>query len=314
MEWFVGIDVSKLRLDVAVHELPQHECSFPNDEVGVASLLSWLGQQPVCQVVMEASGGYEVAVAAQLHEAGLSVAVVNARHVRHFAKALGILAKTDRIDAIVIARYASAVRPQERPLKDEQAIVLTQLVARRQQLVQMLTMEQNRRRLAQAPVRKSIDAHIQWLQRQLRDVDGELRRLIKASPIWREREDLLRSPPGCGPVLAMTLMATLPELGQLSRKGISALAGLAPFSQDSGQFRGRRRIWGGRSQVRSVLYMATLSAIRHNPVIKEFYLRLKANGKENKVAISACMRKLLTILNAMARDNRHWQHTTAPTA
>jgi transposase len=233
--------------------------------------------------------------------------VVNPRQVRDFAKSLGKLAKTDKIDAQVLAHFGEATKPEVRPLKDQQAHQLSALVARRKQLVEMLTAEKNRLVTAPEPVNHDIKAHIAWLEQRLNDINKDLRKNIKASPVWRAKEKLLRTVPGVGPVLSVSLLAGLPELGRLNRKQIAALVGVAPFNRDSGKFRGKRCIWGGRANVRAVLYMGTLTAIRCNPVIRAFYLRLCAAGKEHKVALTACMRKMLTILNAILKNDTPWQ-------
>jgi transposase len=259
-------------------------------------------------IALEATGGYEVPVAAALASAALPVAVVNPRQIRDFARATGQLAKTDTVDARVIALFAEAVRPTPRPVPDAQAQALGELMARRRQLVDMLGAEQNRRRLLRdRRLQRQLDAHIAWLEEALRRLDHDLTTLVRSTPIWREADDLLRSVPGIGPVTACPLIADLPELGRLDRRRIAALAGLAPFARDSGTFRGRRMIAGGRAPVRRVLYMATLAAIKHNPVIRLFHQRLRTAGRPGKVAITAAMRKLLTILNAMLRDRRPWQ-------
>jgi transposase len=303
---FVGIDVSKDRLDVA--ERPTPDCwSCSNDPAGIELLRERLQSAPPALIVLEATGGYEAAAAAALASAGLPVAIVNPRQVRDFARAAGILAKTDQIDAATLALFAERIRPEVRPLPDALTEELTALVARRRQLVEMLLSETNRLRLASAAVRRGIEKHIQWLERQLRDTDQDLERRVQASPLWRAKDKLLRSVPGIGPTTARTLLAELPELGRLDRREIAALVGVAPFNRDSGTLRGRRVIWGGRSAVRRTLYMATLTATRFNPLLRAFYERLRARGKPAKVALVACMRKLLTILNAMLRDGRSWQ-------
>ena len=261
--------------------------------------------------MLEATGGYEASVAAALSSVGIAVAVVNPRHVRDFAKALGRLAKTDRVDAQVLAQFAVAVRPAVRPLAGAQAVELDALVTRWRQVVEMLTMEKNRRQRATPAVRPGITAHIAWLEGQLQQVDEDLQRAVQDSPLWQVQGDLLRSVPGVGPTLTVTLLAELPELGTLDRKEIAALVGVAPFNRDSGTRRGQRTCWGGRAGVRSVLYMATLSATLCNPVIRAFYCRLLADGKARKVALVACMRKFLTILNAMIRNGRPWSPQTA---
>ena len=304
-ECFVGIDVSKAQLDVSV--LPQETFwSSPNDDAGPADVVTRLRERAPTLIVLEATGGYEAVIAAQLAAAGLPVVVVNPRQVRAFAKACGKLAKTDRIDARVLALYAKTMRPEVRPLKDEQSRELGALFIRRRQLVDMLTMEKNRLGLAAKRVRKDLKAHIVWLEKRVEEVDGELQALIEESPVWRAKDEILQSAKGIGPVASVALLSQLPELGRLDRKKISALAGIAPLNNDSGTFKGRRSVWGGRSNVRPPLYMATLAAIRCNPVIKAFHARLKAAGKKPKVAIVACMRKLLTILNAMIKSMTPW--------
>jgi transposase len=309
---FVGIDVAKAHLDLAIWPSEQTD-RLAHDTAGITALIEQMQALGPQLIVLEATGGLEVALTAALAHARLPVVVVNPRQVRDFARARGVLAKTDRIDAAVLARFAEAIRPEPRPLKDAQTQELTALLTRRRQLVEMLTMEQNRRRTARKRVRRDIDAHIRFLERRLHDTDHELRRLITDSPLWRESEDLLRSVPGVGRVMVMTLLADLPELGQLNRRQIAALAGLAPFNRDSGQWRGTRAVWGGRAQVRAVLYMATLTATRCNPVIAAFYQRLRAEGKPAKVALTACMRKLLTILNAIMRTRTPWQQAANAT-
>lgn len=258
-------------------------------------------------VVLEATGGLQIPAVAALAAAGLRTVVVNPRQVRQFAGATGRLAKTDAIDAQVLAQFGEAVRPEVRPLPDADSQELSALVNRRRQLIEMLTAEKNRLRLAAKKVRPNIEAHIRWLEGELLDLEGGLGDAIRSSPVWRERDNLLRSVPGVGPVLSSVLLAELPELGRLNRKEIAALAGVAPLNRDSGQFRGRRTVWGGRSHVRTALYMATLVASRYNPTIKSFYQRLLSVGKPKKVALTACMRKLLTILNAMMRHQAPWE-------
>ncbi len=303
----IGIDVAKDHLDV--HVRPTGEVfRVPSDDAGLGTLLTRLRVLSPTVIALEATGGYEVPVAAALASAALPVAVVNPRQIRDFARATGQLAKTDTVDARVIALFAEAVRPTPRPVPDAQAQALGELMARRRQLVDMLGAEQNRRRLLRdRRLQRQLDAHIAWLEEALRRLDHDLTTLVRSTPIWREADDLLRSVPGIGPVTACTLIADLPELGRLDRRRIAALAGLAPFARDSGTFRGRRMIAGGRAPVRRVLYMATLAAIKHNPVIRLFHQRLRTAGRPGKVAITAAMRKLLTILNAMLRDRRPWQ-------
>jgi transposase len=307
---WVGIDVSKAVLDVAV--LPDGtQWQVANTAVEISALIDQLTSLPTERIVLEASGGYEVVVAAALASAQLPVVVVNPRQVRDFARATGELAKTDRLDAQVLARFGEAIRPELRPLPDATARALSALVARRRQLVEMLTAEQNR--LVSAAVQNAPEAlrdqlgeHVDWLRRQLGELDHELRQQVQSSPVWREREDLLRSIPGIGPITAATLLSQLPELGQLDRKAIAKLVGVAPLNHDSGTLRGQRRIWGGRSAVRAVLYMAALVATRHNPLIRAFYQRLRSAGKAPKVALIACMHKLLLLCNAVVRSHTPW--------
>lgn len=304
---FVGIDIAKNHLDVAIE--PAHEAlRVAHDEAGVGQLIGRLRANVPTQIILEAGGPQAAQLAGLLAAEGLTVVVVNPRQVRDFARATGLLAKTDQLDAQVLCAFAAAVRPEPRALKDETALVLSALTARRRQLLQMLVAEKNRLSSATAtPVKRNLTAHIRWLQRCLESTDRDLREQIQDSPVWRARENLLAGVPGIGRVTAQALISDLPELGQLNPKQIAALAGLAPFNRDSGQLRGSRHIWGGRWQVRNALYMATLAAIRANPTIKAFYARLRAAGKPPKVAITACMRKLLVILNAMVRDNTQWQ-------
>lgn len=307
MSEFIGIDVSKATLDVAVHGSGAR-LRAQNEEQGLKELGAQLLALAPELVVMEASGGYERLCAATLAQAGLPVAVVNARQVRAFAVATGVLAKTDAVDARVLAHFAAAVRPTARPLPDEQRAALDEIMGRRRQLMGMLVMEKNRLAQARNPgVRRDIKSLIAVLEKRIGGCDGELQRQIQASPVWRAQEDLLRSFNGIGPVNARVLLIELPELGTLDRKQIAALVGLAPIARDSGRHRGRRSIAGGRGQVRSSLYMATVAAIRANAVIRAFYQRLREAGKPAKVAIVACMRKILTILNAMVRTQTRWQ-------
>ncbi|NIV37579.1 MAG: IS110 family transposase [Anaerolineae bacterium] len=306
-ETFVGIDVAKAQLDVAIH--PQGECwPLPNDETGSVELVRRLQQLGPALIVLEATGGLEASVTAALAAAALPVVVVNPRQVRDFARAKGILAKTDRVDARVIAQFADVIRPATRPLKDAELQALNALVVRRRQLVDMLTAEKNRLTMAPKTVRRDIKQHIKWLERRLNDVNNDLNQAIKASPVWREKDELIQSVPGVGPVLSVSLLSDLPELGALNRRQIAALVGVAPFNRDSGTYRGHRAIWGGRAHIRAVLYMSTLSAIRCNPVIRAFYQRLVAAGKQHKLALTACMRKLLTILNAIVKSGTPWQN------
>jgi len=302
---YVGIDVSKARLDVVA--LPSGEVwSERNDGSGAGKLVSRLRGLDPALIVLEATGGLERLVVAALAAAGAPVVVVNPRQVRDFARATGKLAKTDAIDAGVIARFGQAVKPAVRPLKEAQTSELAALVARRRQLVDMLVMEKNRLHGAPGRVRKDIEANITWLEKRLDGVDGDIDRAIKKSPVWREDDELLRSVPGVGNVLATTLLACAPELGTLNRHQIAALVGVAPLNRDSGLFRGRRSVWGGRARVRSVLYMAVVCATRHNPVIRAYHQRLRDAGKPPKVALTACMRKLLVILNTMMKTRKKW--------
>ena len=303
---YVGIDVAKDHLDL--HVRPTGETGrLSYDESGVTALVERLVPLAPTLVVLEATGGYEVTVAAALATAGLAVAVVNPRQIRAYARATGQLAKTDALDARAIALFAEAVHPPARALPDEQARALGELVTRRRQLVEMLGAESNRRRLVRdRQLQRRIAAHVTWLERAIQDVERNLREMIRTTPIWREAEDLLRSVPGIGPVTAFTLLADLPELGRLSRRQIAALVGVAPFNRDSGTLRGRRMIAGGRGAVRRVLYMATVTAVTRNPALAVFYQRLRV-GRPAKVALTAAMRKLLTILNAILRDHRPWQ-------
>jgi len=307
---FVGIDVSKAYLDIAVR--PSGESWRTRNELPeIEGLTTILKECEVTLIVVEATGGWEVSLVAAFAAANLPIVVVNPRQTRKFAGSLGQLAKTDRLDAHLLARFADVVRPAVRPIPDEQARELQALIARRRQIIDMLVAEKNRLTLTHPHLKKDIHEHIVWLQQRLDSFDQELHQTLQASPIWREKDDLLRSVPGVGPVLSTTLLADLPELGQLNRKQIAALVGVAPFNRDSGFMRGKRTIWGGRAAVRHVLYMAALSAKRFNPVIRAYYDRLLRAGKPAKVALVACMRKLLTILNAMIHSRRRWQPTLA---
>jgi transposase len=304
-EIFVGIDVSKDRLEVAMVSDNQ-TWSIGNNETEIPSLVERLGQLAPSLIVLEATGGLEVLVASALGAARLPVVIVNPRQARDFAKAMGILAKTDGIDCKVLALFGEKLRPEPRPLKDEQLQELNTLLTRRSQLVVMHTAEKNRLSSSPKSIRKDIQEHIDWLEKRIRDMNNTLGQRIKESPLWREKDLLLRSVPGVGPVLSTSLVTGLPELGNLNHKKISVLVGVAPLNCDSGKYKGKRKIWGGRASIRSALYMGTLSAIRHNPVIKAFHARLIAAGKKNKVAITACMHKLLTILNAMIKNSTPW--------
>jgi transposase len=302
----VGIDVGKETVAIAVHPTGESWTSATT-EAAIAALVTRLQALTPQLVVLEATGGYELPVAAACAAGGLPVAIVNPRQVRAFAQATGELAKTDGIDSGVLARFGAQLQPPARPIPDAATQALGALVARRRQLLEMLGAEQ--RRLAQATtnvVRRDLRNHIRWLERRLKDVTGEMDQAIQASPLWRVHENLLRSMPGVGPTTARTLLAELPELGQLTRRQISALVGVAPFNRDSGKWRGRRSIWGGRRTVRATLYMAALVASRYNPSLTAFYRRLRAAGKPAKVALVAVMRKLLTILNAMMKHQTPW--------
>jgi transposase len=309
---FVGIDVSKDQVDVAVGS-GDPVWSFPNAETGRENLVKLLQTRNVTLVVMEATGGFELPLAAALATAQLPVAIVNPRQVREFARATGQLAKTDRIDARLIARFAERIQPEARALPDEETRLLDALLTRRRQLIDMITAERNRLGFAPRALHTGLRKHIRWLQRELEGVDRDLDRSVQGSPLWRARDDLLQSVPSIGPVTSRTMIGAVPELGTLNRREITKLIGLAPVAQDSGKFRGKRRIRGGRSDVRKVLYMSALVATRHNPTIRAFYLRLLAAGKPKKVAITACMRKLLIILNAIVRSGSPWTESGALT-
>ena len=304
---FIGIDVSKQHLEVAVHESDcQFRCANNVNAFGklIVELIDW---RPAL-VVLEATGGLEIPVVNALHAAGLPVVVVNPRQVRDFAKALGQLAKTDRLDARVLAHFAAAIKPPLRPLKSKEEQELAALTGRRDQLIEMLIDEKNRRASAASDtVRDQIKAHIDWLEECIAELDEQLKALLQSSAPWQAKDDILQSVPGIGPVVSFSMIADLPELGTLNRQQISKLVGVAPLNRDSGQQRGSRHIYGGRAALRRVLYMAALSASRHNLVIKEFYERLCAKQKPFKVAITACMRKLLSIINVMVRDNTCWK-------
>ena len=310
MPCYIGIDVAKATLDVAAEPAAALGAltTVTNDDAGQAALIAALTPLAPTLIVLEATGGYERAVTVALAAAGLPVVVVNPRQVRDFAKATGQLAKTDRLDATVLARFAAQVQPAQRPVPDATAQALRDLLTRRHQLVTMLTQERNR--LAQArdrTIRRDLQQHIRWLERRVHTSDDDLRQQIEASPAWRVRDQLLQSVPGVGPVTAQTLLASLPELGTLSHKQIAALVGVAPLNRDSGQWRGRRQVWGGQAPVRAALYMAAFAGVRHNAVLRAFYQRLRAAGKPAKVALVATMHKLLTILNAMLAHQTPWR-------
>lgn len=304
-ETFVGLDVAKAQVDVAVRPSGE-QWSAANDEVGIAQLVARLRSLQPTLVVAEATGGFERAAIAALAASGLPVVVANPRQVRDFARATGQLAKTDRLDAGILALFAERVRPAPRPLPDAAAQLLDAVLTRRRQLLEMLVAEKNRLGFAPRQLHRGIRQHIRWLERQLDDVTAELAAQIEHSPVWRAKDDLLQSVPGVGPIVSVTLLGELPELGTLTHKQIAALVGVAPLARDSGTLRGKRMVWGGRASVRTALYMAALCGRRWNPQLRSFYERLRAAGKPKKVALIACARKLLTILNAMLRDNACW--------
>jgi transposase len=308
---FVGIDIAKADFVVACRP-DGTTWTATNDPKGIAATVDRLGALAPNLIVLEATGGYETPLVAALAAAGLPVVVANPRQVRDFAKATGQLAKTDRLDAHLLALFAERVHPTPRPLPDAALQQLEALMTRRRQLLDMLTAEGNRLEHAAAPIRREITRHIRWLERRVAAVDRDLDDTIQKSPVWQAKENLLRTVPGIGPVVSRTLLADLPELGRLNRKQIAALVGVAPLARDSGTLRGKRVVWGGRAPVRAVLYMGALVATRRNTVIRAFYLRLVAAGKPKKVALIACMRKLLTILNAMMRTNTQWQQISQP--
>lgn len=302
---FIGVDVSKERLDCYCRPIGI-TFSCDNLPTGIADLIQWVAVQQPQLIVLEATGGLERPLAAALYAAQLPTVVVNPRQVRDFARAVGQLAKTDRIDAAVIAHFGEAVNPEIRPLPDHLTQQMDALMTRRRQLVQMLAAERNHLVSAPVQVRNYVKEHISQLEELIKKLDQDIDQMITGSPIWKTKENLLQSVKGVGPVLSRTLLAELPELGQISHQEISKLVGVAPLNNDSGKHKGKRSCWGGRASVRGSLYMATLSATRCNPVIKEFYQRLIAKGKAKKVAIVACMRKMLITLNAMVKSNKPW--------
>lgn len=303
---FVGLDVAKITLDVALRPSGE-QWSVPNDEAGVAALVDRLRPLHPALLVCEATGGFERAAIARLAAAGLPVVVANPRQIRDFARATGQLAKTDQLDAAILALFAERVRPTPRPLPDEATQLLDALLTRRRQLLEMLVAEKNRLGFAPRPLHRGIQQHIRWLERQLDDVTKNLADQIEHSPVWRAKDDLLQSVPGVGPIVSAVLLAELPELGALGHKQLATLAGVAPLARDSGTLRGKRLVWGGRAGVRTALYLAALCGRRWNPQLRVFYERLIAAGKPKKVALIACARKLLTILNAMLRDTTRWR-------
>ena len=302
----VGIDVSQATLEVAVHPSGE-QWQGRNDPTGIAELVERLQQLEPERIVLEATGGYELPAVASLASSGLPVVAVNPRQVRDFARSTGRLAKTDALDAQVLAQFAAAIRPALRPLPDAATRELSALLARRRQLVEMRTAEMNRLGTAHERVRASIRELVQFLDKRIKELDRELNDRLRNSPVWREKENLLRSIPGVGPVLSATLLAEVPELGSLGQRQLAALIGVAPLNRDSGQWRGRRSVWGGRGQVRAVLYMATARAVRCNPVLRVLYERLVGMGKHRKVALVACMRKLLRICNAVIAHQTRWR-------
>jgi transposase len=306
-EHFVGIDVCKDKLDVAVYPTNQL-FNVDNDQSGLDQLAQRLSDLQPQLIVFESTGGYELLAVSTLYAARLPVVVINARQIRDFAKSVGKWAKTDTIDAQVIAHFASAVKAELRPLKDKVTQKLAALVTRRRQIVEMIVAESNRLASATAQNRRDIKTHIRWLKKRLAQIDTNIKGQIRKSPVFTKKDKILQSTPGVGPTTSATLISSVPELGTMDRKKIACLIGLAPLNRDSGKVKGRRMIWGGRAHVRAVLYMSALSAIQFNPIIRQFYNRLTEAGKCHKVAITACMRKLLTMLNAMLRDQRFWQH------
>jgi transposase len=309
-EPYVGIDVSKRQLDVSVGQEGEY-WTAANDAAGIQGTVERLRPLAPPLIVVESTGGLESALVAELYHAGLPIVVAHPGRVREFAKSIGLLAKTDKLDARVLARYAEAVRPAPTQLPNEAQQQLSSLMTRRRQVIEMLVAEKNRLSTARLSVRESLQKHIDWLAEELAGLNQEIDDFIQQTPEFKAKKDLLRAVPGVGPVTCAILLSDLPELGRLNRKKIAALVGVAPFNNDSGPRRGRRRVKGGRPSVRTVLYMATVAALRCNPVIRTFYLHLVDQGKEKKVAIVACMRKLLTILNAMTRDMQPWQPSPA---
>lgn len=303
-QW-VGIDVSKASLDVCLRPCGK-QFQVKNQASGIAQLVEQLQSFEIQQVVLEASGGLELEAAQALQQQGFAISIINPRQARDFAKASGKLAKTDRIDAAVLAHFGEAMQPAVTVLASANEQALQEAVTRRRQLVEMLTAEKNRQSSLRGKMRQSVDDHLKWLENCIREIDDEIEQLSQAHEQWRSRMTILKSVPGIGKVIATTLVAALPELGQVSDKRISALVGVAPLNRDSGKFRGSRTIWGGRANVRAALYMGALVAVQHNPVLNAFYTRLLSHGKAKKVALTACMHKLLRILNAMIRDGKSW--------
>ncbi len=304
---FVGIDVAKDSMEVNAHG-GKESWNYASDENGLAKLVTKMKRLAPALIVLEATGGYEVNVAAELQSHSFPVAVVNPRHIRDFARSVGILAKTDKLDAQIIARYAATVQPPARLLPDAETQKLAAIMMRRRQLIAMRTAEMNRFQQAVPAVKVRIKDHIDWLSHELDDITGELLQMVEDNREWKEKSEIIQSVPGVGPKLAITLLSELPELGTLNRKQLAALAGVAPFNRDSGKMRGKRCIWGGRGTVRSATYMAAFSGTRWNPVLKPFYQKLKDAGKLHKVALVACMRKLLCILNTMIKNRSKWDY------
>ncbi len=304
-QW-VGIDVCQKYLDVYIR-LSGKLFQVTNNKVGISKLVQTLKKIQPELIVIEATGGMEIDVTVELTTAELAVAVINPRQARDFAKATGQLAKTDAIDAKVLAHFADAIRPEVRAISDESSRQLEDLVARRRQISDMITAEKNRRRGKTNSVKTSIDEHVEWLEEQLKEIESKIKSAIAVNPDWQQKMDLLTSVPGIGEIVAVTLISSLPELGKISHKSISYLVGVAPLNRDSGKFRGKRKIWGGRTKVRCLLYMAALVAVRFNPIIKTFYERLISKGKLKKVALTASLHKLLIILNAMMKQNSSWK-------
>lgn len=305
---YIGIDVAKNSMEVAVNDSKEH-WEYANDENGLAKLLAKMKRLSPALIVMESTGGYEIEIAAELQSNKFPVAVVNPRQIRDFARSVGILAKTDILDARVIARFAAMVQPEARVLPGEEIQKLGAIMMRRRQIIAMRTSEKNRLYSADSTVKKRIQVHIEWLNKELEDIDKELRQMIKENPDLKEKDEMIDGVPGVGPNLTITLLSELPELGSLNRKKMAALAGVAPFNRDSGKMRGKRTIWGGRKNVRTALYMATLVATRYNPILKAYYNHLLEAGKLKKVALIACMHKLLSILNAMLKTKTKWNYS-----
>ena len=305
---FVGIDISKDSFEMVAVPSRQ-KWSFTNNDKGISEAIACLKKLGPTSIVVESTGGFERELAIAFTESDLPVSVVNPRQVRDYAKAIGIMAKTDILDAQVIASFASVIKPPAKPLADEEARALKAIITRRHQLLEMIGAEKNRAFMTKGVIKERIKEHIAWMEEDLARINKDVEKTIRNSPIWREKDDLLRSVPGVGQVLSATLLAELPELGTLNRRKIAALVGVAPFNRDSGRFRGKRSVWGGRASVRSILYMATLASTRWNPLIRTLYLRLCLKGKAKKVALTACMRKLLTIVNSMIKHKTYWAYS-----